>query len=104
MASCAHKQLSPATPYNSAKNRSSSYEAHGKGFAVATQGVYATDAAFQILHQGGNIVDAAVAISMVLSVERPHSTGLGGGGFLLWGQARSDGNKFEAWDFRERAP
>jgi gamma-glutamyltranspeptidase / glutathione hydrolase len=103
--SCAHKGLSPATPYGRAENRHSSYEARGTGgVAVATQGRYATDAAFEILKRGGNIVDAAVAVSMVQAVERPHSTGLGGGGFVLWGQNTAAGSKVEAWDFRERAP
>jgi gamma-glutamyltranspeptidase / glutathione hydrolase len=105
VASCAHKGLIPATPYSGSGNLRSSYEAKGaNGVAVATQGRYATNAAFEILRRGGNIVDAAVAVSMVQAVERPHSTGLGGGGFILWGKKTAVGSKVEAWDFRERAP
>lgn len=105
MVSCAHDNLRPASPYISAPNHHPTYEAHGEGgVAVATQGVHATDAAFEILKKGGNIVDAAVAISMVQAVERPHSTGLGGGGFVLWGRPDKGTTKVEAWDFRERAP
>ncbi len=105
VASCAHQGLVPATPYGRSADLNSSYEAKGAGgVAVATQGRYATDAAFEILRRGGNIVDAAVAVSMVQAVERPHSTGLGGGGFVLWGKKTAAGGKVEAWDFRERAP
>lgn len=79
-----------------------SAEALGKSYAVATQGIYATRAAKEILNLGGNAIDAAVASSFVLSVERPHSTGIGGGGFMLFREART--KKIYAVDFRERAP
>lgn len=77
-------------------------EAIGKNYAVATQGIYATRAAKEILNRGGNAIDAAVAASFVLSVERPHSTGIGGGGFLIFRDGKT--NKLYAVDFRERAP
>lgn len=81
------------------------YEAIGKGqVAVATQGRFTTKAAFEIFEMGGNLADATVAVSLVQSVERPHSTGLGGGGFLLWGRKKEGQPFVEAWDFRERAP
>lgn len=79
-----------------------SAEAIGKSYAVATQGIYATRAAREILNLGGNAIDAAVAASFVLSVERPHSTGIGGGGFMLFREGKS--RKIFAVDFRERAP
>lgn len=78
------------------------YEASGRKFVVATQGVKATAAARRVIENGGNIIDAAVAASFVISVERPQSTGLGGGGFLLYREAKS--GKIFAVDFRERAP
>lgn len=78
------------------------YEASGRKFVVATQGVKATEAARRVIEDGGNIIDAAVAASFVISVERPQSTGLGGGGFLLYREAKS--GKIFAVDFRERAP
>ncbi len=78
------------------------HRAKGHGFAVATQGPLASEAAAEIFAYGGNVADAAVAVSFVMSVERPHSTGLGGGGFLLhYREASQEG---EAWDFRETAP
>lgn len=79
-----------------------SAEAMGKSYAVATQGIYATRAAKEILNMGGNAIDAAVAASFVLAVERPHSTGIGGGGFMLFRDSKT--KQIEAVDFRERAP
>lgn len=77
-------------------------EASGTQYAVSTQGLFATKAARQILAQGGNLIDAAVATSFVLAVERPQSTGLTGGGFFMYREASSQ--KIYAVDFRERAP
>ncbi|MES2768760.1 MAG: gamma-glutamyltransferase [Bdellovibrionota bacterium] len=79
----------------------STVESTGKKFAISTQGRYASIAAKDIFTQGGNIIDAAVAASFVISVERPQSTGIGGGGFMVFRQ--KDGKSF-AIDFRERAP
>lgn len=76
--------------------------ARGTRAIISTQGVAATDAARQMLERGGSVIDAAVAASFAISVERPHSTGIGGGGFLLFREART-GRSF-AVDFRERAP
>jgi gamma-glutamyltranspeptidase/glutathione hydrolase len=82
--------------------RTDHVEATGAKYAVSTQGKYSTDAAHAILAQGGNLIDAAVASSFVLAVERPQSTGLTGGGFLMYREASS--GKIYAVDFRERAP
>jgi len=74
----------------------------------ATQGMVvsahplATQAGLSMLQQGGNAVDAAVATTFAISVVEPFSAGLGGGGFLLMYQAKS--NEIKALDFRERAP
>lgn len=77
-------------------------EAYGSQYAIATQGRYASKAAEQMFSMGGNIIDATVAASFVISVERPQSTGIGGGGFMVFHQA-STGETY-AIDFRERAP
>jgi gamma-glutamyltranspeptidase/glutathione hydrolase len=70
--------------------------------AIATAHPLATQAGHEILAAGGNAFDAAVAISAVLAVVEPYSSGLGGGGFWLLHRA-SDG--FETMiDGRERAP
>lgn len=77
-------------------------QAFGKNWVVSTQGRASSAAVQKIFEQGGNIIDAAIAASFVISVERPQSTGLGGGGFLIYLEAKT--GKIYAIDFRERAP
>ncbi|RDH90340.1 MAG: gamma-glutamyltransferase [endosymbiont of Seepiophila jonesi] len=70
--------------------------------AIASAHPLATEAGHRILDAGGNAFDAAVAVSAVLAVVEPYSSGIGGGGFWLLHRA-SDG--FEVMvDGRERAP
>ncbi len=69
---------------------------------VVTAHPLASDAGIAMLKAGGNAIDAAVAASFVISVVRPQSTGVGGGGFMLAHQAAHQ--RTEAFDFRERAP
>lgn len=80
----------------------SQYESFGTKYMVSTQGVATTEAAKFVFDKGGNIYDAAVAASFAISVERPHSTGIGGGGFMLMHDGAS--KKSMAYDFREMAP
>ncbi|MGH8550879.1 MAG: gamma-glutamyltransferase [Methylococcales bacterium] len=70
--------------------------------AVASADLLATKAGLEILGQGGNAFDAAVALSAALAVVEPTGSGLGGGGFWLLHRA-SDG-KQTMIDGRERAP
>ncbi len=69
--------------------------------AVATAHPAATAAGLAILKQGGNAFDAAVAITAVLAVVEPYSSGLGGGGF--WLLHKNDGTEIMI-DGREKAP
>lgn len=77
-------------------------EAYGTQFAISTQGRYSSQAAEKMFTLGGNIIDATVAASFTVSVERPQSTGIGGGGFMMFHEAKT-GDTY-AIDFRERAP
>lgn len=75
---------------------------HPPGAAIASAHKLATDAGFEILHAGGNAFDAAVAVSSVLSVVEPISSGLGGGGFFLLHDGHTGKQVFI--DARETAP
>lgn len=62
----------------------------------------AADAGRQLLAAGGSAADAALAMMIALTAVEPQSSGLGGGGFLVWHDARR-GRTFTL-DGRERAP
>ena len=70
--------------------------------AVATAHKLATQAGEDILNSGGNAFDAAVAVSAALAVVQPYGSGIGGGGFWLLHDAKSDKNI--VIDGREVAP
>ena len=61
----------------------------------------ATDAGLSILKQGGNAVDAAVAVGFALAVVHPQAGNIGGGGFML---IRDHTGKTHFLDYREKAP
>lgn len=69
--------------------------------AVATVHPLATQAAIDVLNEGGNAIDAAVAAALTLGVVDGHNSGIGGGNFALVHYA--DGT-IEALDGREKAP
>ena len=98
---CGHQSVLRTVPITVGEKKSDHY-AEGIEYMITTQGSHSTKAGKLMYQLGGNAVDAATAISFALSVERPQSTGIGGGGFML---IQSPHNKIpEAWDFREKAP
>ena len=72
------------------------------GAAIASAHALATEAGMQVLAEGGNAFDAAIAVSAVLSVVEPISSGIGGGGFFLLHDAKSGRDVFV--DARETSP
>lgn len=82
------------------KRETTCCSATGNKIAIASGGTYSSQAGLEIAKAGGNLVDVATATAFALAVERPHSLGLGGGGFLtLHWQGKS-----YFIDFRETAP
>ena len=73
-----------------------------ESFAVATRHHLATDIGMKILEDGGNAIDAAVAVAFALAVVNPSAGNLGGGGFMLIHLAET--NETLTIDYRERAP
>ena len=62
----------------------------------------AAEAGARILEEGGDAIDAAIAAQMVLGLVEPQSSGVGGGGFLLYYDAAR--GTVESYDGRETAP
>lgn len=69
---------------------------------VASQEALASRIGVEILKQGGNAIDAAVAVGFALAVTLPRAGNIGGGGFMLVHLAKE--NKTIAIDYRETAP
>ncbi|BDH57931.1 putative gamma-glutamyltranspeptidase [Tsukamurella sp. PLM1] len=75
---------------------------HTKDYAAATANPIATKAACEVLAGGGTAADALVAAQTVLGLVEPQSSGIAGGAFLLYYDAKS--KKVQAYDGRETAP
>src|SRR6266568_7548931 len=70
------------------------------GMVVAMEAI-ASDVGVSVLKNGGNAVDAAVAVGFALAVTHPYAGNLGGGGFMLISLARGEAKLV---DYREEAP
>src|SRR5580693_1108046 len=73
----------------------------GSHAMVATDEALGSQAGVHILKQGGNAVDAAVAVAFALAVVEPAAGNIGGGGFML---VRLADGKTDFFDYREVAP
>ena len=69
---------------------------------VVTRHYLATEVGNDVLMDGGNAIDAAVAISFALAVVLPQAGNIGGGGFLV--HYNKDQDSFYSIDYREQAP
>ncbi|MFG2794875.1 gamma-glutamyltransferase [Streptomyces sp. NPDC048419] len=74
----------------------------GSGGAVSSVNPYASQAGLDVLRHGGNAADAAVATAAALGVVEPYSAGVGGGGYLVYYNAKS--GKVGTIDGRETSP
>ncbi|MBV8907556.1 MAG: gamma-glutamyltransferase family protein, partial [Sphingomonas sp.] len=70
-------------------------------FAIAANPL-ATQAGLNVLKRGGSAVDAAIAIQAMLSLVEPQSSGIGGGAFMTYFDAKT--GKITVYDGREVAP
>src|SRR5258705_10271204 len=68
---------------------------------VVTAHPLATEAGVEILKQGGNAIDAAVAVAFALEVVLPDAGNIGGGGIIVH---RTAPGEVTALDYRETAP
>ncbi|MEU6642090.1 gamma-glutamyltransferase [Saccharomonospora sp. NPDC046836] len=98
---CATALIAPAA-HAGPRQPAKSPEAVGYFGAVSSVDVDATQAGIDVLRRGGNAVDAAVATAAALGVTDPFSAGIGGGGFLVYYDARS--GRVQTLDGRETAP
>ncbi len=73
-----------------------------KSFMVASANPLATDAGYAVLDNGGNAIDAMVAVQAMLGLVEPQSSGLGGGAFLIYYDAST--KTLTSFDGRETAP
>jgi len=71
-------------------------------FMIAAANPYAAQAGYDVLSRGGNAIDAMVATQLVLGLVEPQSSGLGGGAFLVYYDAKDD--YLTTYDGRETAP
>jgi gamma-glutamyltranspeptidase/glutathione hydrolase len=76
--------------------------ATGSGGAVVSDTVQATDAGLAVLRHGGTAADAAVAVAATLGVTDPFVAGIGGGGYLVYYDART--HQVTTIDGRETTP
>jgi gamma-glutamyltranspeptidase / glutathione hydrolase len=74
----------------------------GSGGVVSSVNPYSSRIGLDVLAHGGNAVDAAIATAAALGVAEPNSAGIGGGGYLLYYDART--RQVHTIDGRETAP
>ncbi|NVK24823.1 MAG: gamma-glutamyltransferase [Gammaproteobacteria bacterium] len=95
------KQASRAVPeaFTGLNYQKASYGVQGM---VTAANPHAVNAGVKMIEMGGNAVDAAVAIQLVLTLVEPQSSGIGGGAFMLWYDTQT--GSITSYDGRETAP
>jgi gamma-glutamyltranspeptidase/glutathione hydrolase len=69
---------------------------------VATASTHASEAALEVLRDGGSALDAAITAAVLMTLTEPQASGLGGGALML--HYDGEGQAIDAWDGRETAP
>jgi gamma-glutamyltranspeptidase / glutathione hydrolase len=100
LASCAAVSPPPAATAQIIEAKPAGTWTHGAMVAAANP--LAVDAGLDVLRAGGSAVDAAIAVQAALGLVEPQSSGIGGGSFMLYYDAKT-GN-VTAYDGREVAP
>ncbi|MBL4692790.1 MAG: gamma-glutamyltransferase [Magnetovibrio sp.] len=85
-----------------ATGRGQTFAVEAQKFMVAVANPLASKAGYKALQDGGNAIDAMVVAQMVLGLVEPQSSGLGGGAFLVYHNAKL--GKITTYDGREKAP
>ena len=73
-----------------------------RDFMVAAANPHAVQVGYDVLKRGGTAADALVAVQLMLNLVEPQSSGIGGGAFLLYWDAKA--KKLTSLDGRETAP
>ena len=92
----------PAAPEPASGYRTGYKPVYSKNYMVVTANPLASKAGCDVLKAGGTAADAAVAVQMVLGLVEPQSSGLGGGAFMLYYDAKA--KTVQSYDGRETAP
>jgi gamma-glutamyltranspeptidase / glutathione hydrolase len=87
---------------NTSKLEAKPAKNYQSGAMVASANPLATKAGVEILQKGGSAIDAAIAVQTTLSLVEPQSSGIGGGAFMLYYDAKTGDVK--TYDGRETAP
>ena len=69
---------------------------------IAVANPLAAEVGRSVLRKGGSAIDAAIAAQLVLTLVEPQSSGIGGGAFLLYYDAKT--GSIQSFDGRETAP
>ena len=85
-----------------ATGRTETKSGTAQSFMVAAAHPLAAAAGVEIIKSGGNAMDAAIAVQLVLNMVEPQSSGIGGGAFLLYWDAKA--KTLTTFDGRELAP
>ncbi|GAB4061361.1 gamma-glutamyltransferase family protein [Uliginosibacterium sediminicola] len=92
----------PAAPEPSSGYRTGKTTTYARNFMVTSASALASKAGCDVLAKGGDAADAAIAVQAVLGLTVPEATGIGGGAFMLYYDAKN--KTVQAYDGRETAP